>query len=144
MTTDLVKRRAIEEHWAASEAGDVELEHRLYAEDAVLDYPQSGERFVGRSTIAEQRSVHPAERHFTLRRVVGTGSVWVSECVITYDGVPTISVSVMEFDDGLVVHETQYFADPFEAPASRVRLAQRLDTSVATAPEAHRSRDSQS
>ena len=127
MTTDLEKRRAIEEHWAASEAGDVEVEHRLYAEDAILDYPQSGERFVGRSTIAEQRSSHPASRHFTLRRVLGTGSVWVSECVITYDGAPSISVSIMEFGDGLVAHETQYFADPFEAPAARARLAQRLE-----------------
>ena len=64
MTTDVEKRRAIEQHWAASEAGDVELEHRLYAEDAILDYPQSGERFVGRSTITEQRSGNPAHRHF--------------------------------------------------------------------------------
>ena len=127
MTTDLEKRRAIEQHWAASEAGDVELEHRLYAEDAILDYPQSGERFVGRSTIAEQRSGNPAQRHFRLRRVLGTGSVWVSECVITYDGAPSISVSIMEFGDGLVAHETQYFADPFEAPAARARLTQRLD-----------------
>jgi hypothetical protein len=39
--------------------------------------------------------------------------------VINYDGVPTHSVSIMEFADGLVVHETQYFADPFPAPASR-------------------------
>jgi hypothetical protein len=129
MTTDLEKRRAIEQHWAASEAGDVEAEHRLYSEGAVLDYPQSGERFVGRSTIAEQRTGNPAKRHFALRRVVGTGSVWTSECVITYDIVPTISVSIMEFDDGLVAHETQYFADPFEAPATRARLAQRLDSS---------------
>jgi hypothetical protein len=129
VTTDLEKRTAIEQHWAASEAGDVEVEHRLYADDAVLDYPQSGERFAGRSTIAEQRGSHPAERHFTLRRVVGTGAVWVSECVITYDGVPTISVSIMEFDDGLVAHETQYFADPFEAPAARARLAERIDPS---------------
>jgi hypothetical protein len=129
MSTDLEKRAAIEEHWAASEAGDAELEHRLYAEDAVLDYPQSGERFVGRATIAEQRGGNPAERHFTLRRVVGAGAVWVSECVITYDGVPSISVSIMEFDDGLVAHETQYFADPFEAPAARAQLAQRLDPS---------------
>jgi hypothetical protein len=53
--------------------------------------------------------------------------VWVSECVITYDGAPSISVSIMEFGDGLVAHETQYFADPFEAPAARARLAQRLD-----------------
>ena len=127
MTADVEKRRAIEQHWAASEAGDAEVEYRLYAEDAVLDYPQSGERFVGRSTIAEQRSGNPAHRHFRLRRVLGTGSVWVSECVITYDGAPSISVSIMEFDDGLVVHETQYFADPFEAPAARARLAQRID-----------------
>jgi hypothetical protein len=127
VTTDSEKRRAIEQHWAASESGDVEVEHRLYAEDAILDYPQSGERFVGRSTIAEQRSGNPARRHFKLRRVLGTGSVWVSECVITYDGAPTISVSIMEFGDGLVAHETQYFADPFEAPAARARLAQQLD-----------------
>jgi len=53
--------------------------------------------------------------------------VWVSECVITYDGQPSTSVSIMEFADGLVVHETQYFADPFEAPADRARLAQRID-----------------
>jgi SnoaL-like protein len=127
VTSDVEKRRAIEEHWAASEAGDDEVEQRLYAEDAILDYPQSGERFVGRTTIAEQRRGNPAERHFRLRRVLGQGSVWVSECVITYDGAPTNSVSIMEFDDGLVVRETQYFADPFEPPAARARLAQQLD-----------------
>jgi hypothetical protein len=128
VTTDLEKRQAIEQHWAASEAGDSETEHRLYAEDAILDYPQSGERFVGRSTIAEQRGGNPADRHFRLRRVLGSGSVWVSECVITYDGAPTNSVSIMEFNDGFVAHETQYFADPFEAPAARAQLAKRMDS----------------
>jgi hypothetical protein len=127
MTTELKIRKAIAQHWSASEAGDSELEHRVYAEDAILDYPQSGERFVGRATIAAQRGGNPANRHFTLQRVVGAGSLWVSECVITYDGVPTHSVSIMEFHDGLVAHETQYFADPFEAPASRANLAQRMD-----------------
>lgn len=117
-------RAAIEEHWLASEAGDVDTEHAIYAEDAVLDYPQSGERFRGRSTIAAQRGGHPAERHFTVRRITGHGDLWVSECVITYDGVPTYSVSVMEFAGGLVAHETQYFADPFPAPATRAALAE--------------------
>jgi len=50
--------------------------------------------------------------------VLGTGSLWVSECVNTCDDVPSISVSIMEFGDELVAHETQYFADPFEAPAA--------------------------
>lgn len=118
------KKTAIEEHWRASESGDVEAEHAIYAEDAELEYPQSGERFRGRSTIAAQRGGHPAERHFTVRRIVGTGDLWVSECTITYDGVPTYSVSVMEFAGDEVIHETQYFADPFPAPASRASLTE--------------------
>ena len=68
-----------------------------------------------------------ADRHFTLRRLIGAGSLWVSECVITYDSKPSISVSVMEFGDDFVAHETQYFAGPFEAPVSRAHLAQRHD-----------------
>jgi hypothetical protein len=119
-------RASVEEHWRASEAGDSETEHAIYAADAVLDYPQSGERFRGRATIAAQRTGHPAERHFTVLRIEGGDNLWVSECVITYDGAPTYSISIMEIADGLVVHETQYFADPFDAPASRSAIAERM------------------
>ena len=117
-------RARIQQHWEASERGDVEVEHEIYAADAILDYPQSGERFRGRAKIQAQRGGHPAERHFTVRRILGAGDLWVSECVITYDGAPTYSVSIMEFGDGLVTHESQYFADPFTAPASRAALAE--------------------
>jgi len=117
-------RAAIEEHWRASESGDNETEHAVYATDAILDYPQSGERFRGRVTIAAQRGGHPASRHFAVHLISGSGKLWVSEVVITYDGVPTYSVSIMEFDGEQVVHETQYFADPFPAPASRAALAE--------------------
>jgi SnoaL-like domain len=117
-------RSAVHEHWLASERGDAEREHAIYAEDAVLDYPQSGERFRGRETIASQRGGHPADRHFTVGRILGAGDLWVSECIITYDGVPTHSVSIMEFAQGLVTHETQYFADPFPAPEARRGLTQ--------------------
>jgi hypothetical protein len=121
---DAETRARIQEHWEASESGDIETEHAIYATDAILDYPQSGERFVGRSRIQAQRGGHPAERHFTIRRIQGAGDLWVSECVITYDGAPTYSVSVMEFTGGSVIHETQYFADPFEAAPSRADLAE--------------------
>ena len=124
MTPDAGIHAAIEEHWAASERGDVEREHAIYAADAILDYPQSGERFRGRETIQAQRGGHPAERHFTVRRIQGRGDLWVSECVITYDGAPTRTVSIMEFADGLVTRETQYFADPFPAAPSRAALAE--------------------
>ena len=117
-------RARLQQHWEASERGDVDAEHAIYAADAILDYPQSGERFRGRARIRAQRGGHPAERHFTIRRIVGVGDVWVSECVITYDGVPTYSLSVMEIADGLVTHETQYFADPFPASPQRAALAE--------------------
>ena len=124
MDPDARTRAAVEEHWRASERGDAEAEHAVYASDAILDYPQSGERFRGREAISAQRGGHPASRHFTVLRITGVGDLWVSECVITYDGVPSYSVSVMEFDHEHVVHETQYFADPFGAPEWRTKLAE--------------------
>ena len=127
-------RARIEQHWAASESGDIVAEHAIYADDAILDYPQSGERFRGRSRIQAQRGGHPAERHFSVRRILGAGDLWVSECVITYDGVPTYSVSVMEISDGLVTHETQYFADPFPAAPGRAALAEPIPADEANAP----------
>jgi hypothetical protein len=117
-------RARVQGHWDASERGDADAEHAIYAPDAILEYPQSGERFRGRSTIQAQRGGNPAERHFTVRRILGAGEIWVSEVVITYDGVPTYSVSVMEITDGLVTHETQYFADPFPASPARAELAE--------------------
>jgi hypothetical protein len=124
MDADARIRGAIEEHWRASEAGETAVEHAIYADDAILDYPQSGERFRGRATILAQRGGHPARRHFTVLGITGSRNLWVSECVITYDGVPTYSVSIMAFADEHVAHETQYFADPFGAPAWRAALAE--------------------
>jgi hypothetical protein len=119
-------RAAVEEHWVASERGDSATEHAIYAEDAVLDYQQSGERFRGRAHIAAQRDGHPADRHFTVLRITGRDDLWVSEVVISYDGVPTFSVSVMEFEGGKVVHESQYFADPFDPAPWRAALSEPL------------------
>src|SRR3954465_6849514 len=117
-------RARLQQHWEASERGDVDAEHAIYAADAILDYPQSGERFRGRSRIQAQRGGHPTERHFTILRIRGGGDLWVSECVITYDGVPTYAVSVMEFADDQVTHETQSSPAPFRAPPGRAALAE--------------------
>ena len=114
-------RARIQEHWDASERGDSDVEHAIYAADAILDYPQSGERFRGRSTIQAQRGGNPAERHFTVRRIRGGGDLWVSECVITYDGVPTYSVSIMEFTDGLCSSRDPVFRRPVPSGAGARR-----------------------
>ena len=133
MDGDAQARARIIEHWRASEQGDSAAEHAIYAADAILDYPQSGERFRGRATIAAQRGGHPADRHFTVLRISGNGDLWVSECVISYDGVPSHSVSIMEFSGGLVAHETQYFAALLTRPGGGQRWPSRCRTVQADA-----------
>jgi len=119
-------RDALNRHWAASDANDFEIEHDIYRDDAVLEYPQSGERIRGRHNIQASRTVQPNGKRFTLRRIVGGGDLWVSEFIIAYDGQPSYSVSVMEFLDGKVARETQYFGDPFEPGPSRAQWVERM------------------
>lgn len=120
-------RAALRRHWSASETGDYETEHDIYREDVLLDYPQSGERIRGRRNIRFSRAAHPAKRHFQVRRIFGSGDLWVTEYVLVYDDRPYDTISVMEFRDGKVAHETQYFAEPFPAPAWRSRWVDPAD-----------------
>src|SRR5262249_19051305 len=103
-------RAALDQHWAASDANDFETEHRIYHEDAVLEYPQSGERIRGRGNIQITRSIQPNRKRFTVQRIIGSGDLWVTEFVLSYDGKPSYTVSIMEFRDDQVARETQYFA----------------------------------
>jgi ketosteroid isomerase-like protein len=117
---------ALERHWAASDANDFEVEHDIYRDDAVLEYPQSGERIRGRRNIQASRTAQPNQKRFTVRRIVGSGGLWVTEFVLSYDGRPSYTVSIMEFRDGKVARETQYFSDPFEPGPSRAQWVERM------------------
>jgi ketosteroid isomerase-like protein len=119
-------RAALERHWAASDANDFETEHQIYRDDAVLEYPQSRERLNGRQAIQASRTAQPNLKRFTVRRIIGAGDLWVSEFVLTYDGRPSYTVSIMEFRDGKVARETQYFGDPFEPGPSRAQWVERI------------------
>jgi hypothetical protein len=125
--TDKEIRAALDRHWAASDTSDFETEHSIYREDAVLEYPQSGERIRSRANIQLTRSRQPSKKRFAVRRIIGSGELWVTEFILTYDGKPSYTVSIMEFRDDKVVRETQYFADPFEAAAWRARWVERID-----------------
>ena len=120
-------RSALERHWAASDANDFLVEHEIYREDAVLHYPQSGERIRGRHNMQEGRTVQPSEKRFAVQRIIGDGDLWVTEFVLSYDGKPSYTVSIMEFSGGKVARETQYFSDPFEPSAWRAQWVERMD-----------------
>jgi len=119
-------RAALDQHWAASDANDFETEHLIYHEDAVLEYPQSGERTRGRRNIQGQRASQPSKKRFTVRRIIGGGDLWVTEFILTYDGKPSYTVSIMEFSGDKVARETQYFADPFEPSTWRAQWVERI------------------
>ena len=103
-------REALNTHWHASAVGDANAEHDIYDDDAICDYPQSGERILGRSNLQALRSHHPGKPSgFNVKRILGESDLWITK-----------------FRDGKVVHETQYFADPFEAPAWRSQWVQRI------------------
>jgi SnoaL-like domain len=113
-------------HWAASDANDFATEHQIYRDDAILDYPQSGERIRGRHNIQASRTAQPNTKRFTVRRMLGEGDLWITELVLTYDSQPFYVVSIMEFEGAQVVHETQYFTDAFEPGPSRAQWVERM------------------
>jgi SnoaL-like domain len=121
-------RAALDRHWAASDGNDFETEHSIYHDDAVLEYPQSGERIRSRANIQISRTRQPNDKRFTVRRIIGNGDLWVTEFILSYDGKPSYTVSIMEFQGDKVARETQYFADPFEPGASRAQWVERMDT----------------
>jgi hypothetical protein len=127
---DQTVQMALERHWKASDANDFQAEHEIYREDAVLEYPQSGERIRGRRNIQESRFVQPNKKRFRVRRIIGSGNLWVTEFVLTYDGIPSYAVSIMEFREGLVANETQYFADRFDSAPSRAHLVERTGANM--------------
>ncbi len=122
ITDDMGCRKALERHWGAADVDDFAVEHEIYRDDAMLHYPQSGELIRGRRNIEESRRVQPNRKRFSVRRILGAGNLWVTEFVLTYDGAPSYAVSIMEFADGEVARETQYFGDPFEPAPSRAHL----------------------
>jgi hypothetical protein len=123
---DQVIRAALVRHWTASAEGDQQTEHEIYHDDVIVEYPQSGELIRGRQNLQALRSHHPEKPSgFVVRRIVGEGRLWVTEYVISYEGRPFHTVSIMQFDSGKVAHETQYFAEPFEPPAWRAKWVER-------------------
>ena len=119
-------RAALDAHWSASDANDFDAEHEIYREDALLEYPQSGERIRGRHNIQASRVAPPNSKRLRVRRIVSAGHLWVTGFILAYDDRPSYSVCVMEFLDGKVARETQYFGDPFQPGPSRAQWVERM------------------
>ena len=116
----------LDRYWEATMALDLERVDEFNHEDIVVEFPQSGERILGKHNIHELRAHYPAKVTFKILRTRGEGNLWITELIITYDGRPVNVVSVMEFKDGKIAHETHYYADPFEPPEWRSQWVERI------------------
>jgi hypothetical protein len=135
-------RAMIREHFEASNVGaaggapgdDNERASQIYADNAVLEWPQGGERVRGRANIIEFRSSYPARQQFELLRTTGCHDLWVNEYTIRYDDHPVMVVGIMEFRDEKVIRERIYFGEPWQPPAWRAQWVERFDPQEPEAP----------
>ena len=128
-------RAMITAHFDASNVGaagggpedDIVRASEIYADDAVVEWPQSGERLRGKANIIGFRSTSPARQQFELHRITGCHNAWVNEYTIRYHGEPVMAVGIMEFRDDKVVRERIYFGDPWQPPAWRAQWVELFD-----------------
>lgn len=128
-----------ESRWAATRrfvdsinTRDMQPADALYDDDVVIEWPQSGEVIRGKQRIRELRLAFPTPPTATLRRIVGSGDLWVMEMLFDYDGDRYNTIVVHEYRDGRVVHETAYYGAPFEAPAWRAKWVDSASSSVSS------------
>jgi hypothetical protein len=106
---------------------DAAAEHDLRHDDYVMEMPQSGERIRGRDSMRAMQEAFPNPPAAVLRRIVGSGDVWVMELTSDYgDGTVYLVTDIVEFRDGKIAKETRYYAQPFEAPAWRAQWTERM------------------
>ncbi|HWC11157.1 MAG TPA: nuclear transport factor 2 family protein [Acidimicrobiales bacterium] len=140
---ETMARAMIRDHFDASNVSvagggpgdDIARASEIYADDAVLEWPQGGERIRGKANIIAMRSAYPARQDFQLHRT-GCQDVWVNEYTIRYDDKPLYAVGIMEFRDGKVVRERIYFGEPWEPPAWRAQWVDRIDPEATSSPPA--------
>jgi SnoaL-like protein len=119
---------------SAFASGDFEglskLMDEMVGDDFVLEYPQSGERFVGWDTVKEMNASYPSSTgtapKMSGHKILEPGKTWVFESTIDYgDGTPVNGVTIIEVGpDGKAVRQRDYFANPFPAPEWRAKFTE--------------------
>ena len=109
----------LEQHFAS---GDPHVSHAMYRDDAILEFPQSGERFVGVENLREWRSSYPASTAIEFREIRGRDDLWIAEISIRYeDGPWNFGVSILELREDKIARESIYVTEAWEPPEWRAQ-----------------------
>ncbi len=120
-------RKVVEKARQAMESGDYRGLEDLMHEDVVQEWPQSGERIRGKKNVKAINDAYPGMPDAKLRRVTIGGDLVVAEMLLNYGGKTVHGATILEFKDGKVVKQTDYFADPFEAPEWRKQWVEKME-----------------
>jgi hypothetical protein len=125
--TEAANRATIERLVSSINARDPETFARQFAEDTVVEWPQSGERIVGRGNLFEIYRRMPSLPKVSPRRVTAGGDLCVLEANVDYgDGEPYLCAFLFELRDGLIAKETGYWSKPFPAAENRAAWVERM------------------
>jgi len=121
-------RAILDRTMAAMFAGDVDGAAEAMADDVVVEWPQSGERIVGKQACSLVYKNYPGgSPSYEVRRISGSGDLFVVEAIGRYGADTSYVTNIVEFRDGKIVKQTDYFADPFEAPGWRSQWVERME-----------------
>jgi len=128
--SDDQNRKMAEEFASAFESGDKERMMAVFdaqvADDFVQEWPQSGERIRGKENARAINQNYPGMPTAKVRSIKGSGNLWVFEADLDYGQGPVHMVTIAEVENGKVVRQTDYFAEPFEAPEWRSKWVERM------------------
>ena len=124
MGSDQSNREVVERFFAASERGEADVVARLVDDDMVMEWPQSGERFVGRDNVLAAMGAVEVKPEFAGQpRLIGSGSLWVLMVPLRYGEDIVQYVAVLEMEDRKIRRATGYWGAPFAAQGSRAPFA---------------------
>ena len=131
---EIAIREALIRHWQFAGV-DEDKAHEIYHDDAILEFPQSGERFVGKQSFLTWRKKYPAKLDFRIRRLNHAGDLWIAENLISYDGAAWMfTVNILLFRGDKIAHERGYVFEGFEAASWRSEWAEKFDPLDAITP----------
>jgi hypothetical protein len=123
---DRSNRAVVERFFAASERGDADVVATLVDDEMVMEWPQSGERFVGRANVLAAMGAVEVKPEFAGQpRLIGSGSVWVLMVPLRYGEDVLQYVAVLELEGGKIRRATGFWGAPFPAQESRAPFADR-------------------
>jgi ketosteroid isomerase-like protein len=125
-------RATAERYLSALSGQDFDAIREIFADDVQVQWPQSGEHFKGKETCLRVFSAYPggSPKLLGITRVSASGDLVVGEAELEYpDGKRYLSVAILQFRDGKIVHEVDYFTERFPAPEWRIQYGVEHDPS---------------